>query len=144
MSIAVRSYDVVSDEAFVMSTWLKNYRDAAAVRAVPGPIYFKYQRERIEKILKDKSTRVVIGCSPIDPEFVYGYAVLGEPNAVHYIYVKESCRNLGVSKVLLNSLKWDEPIFYTHKSPDFKVERKLKEDPQLKVLVYNPYLVGNP
>jgi len=141
MIVTIRDYDEVSDQAFIMSTWLKNFKDSSSVRAVPAPIYMEYQRKRIERILARRDTKIHVASSYDCPEFFYGYIVIGKPNVIHYMYVKQACRKVKIAERLMEKLIWSEPIFYTHKSPDFNVERLLKENPKYSHFIYCPYLL---
>jgi GNAT superfamily N-acetyltransferase len=143
MNIAVRTYDSIGDEAFVLSTWIKSYRNCGSVRAVPTPIYNIGQRGRIMKLLREQETYILVASDIETPELIYGYVVCKSPNTIHYLYVKNAYRNMGIGKALLQHLDWNEPIFYTHRSPEIFIERKLKDDENLKTLVYNPYLLEN-
>jgi hypothetical protein len=141
MDIQIRAYDSIGDEAFVLSTWMKSYRDAGAVRSVPTPIYNIGQRHRIMGILRDIETYILVACDKETPELIYGYAVCRAPNVVHYLYTKNTYRQGGVGKALLQHLNWKDPIFYTHKSADIWVEQKLKDDVGLINCIHNPYLL---
>jgi hypothetical protein len=141
MNIAIRAYDSIGDEAFVLSTWMKSYREAGAVRSVPTPIYNIGQRHRIVGILKDIESFVLVASDIDTPELIYGYMVCRAPNVIHYLYVKQAYRQMGVAKALLNQLNWKEPIFYTHKGADIWVESKLKSDDKLLNLIHNPFLL---
>ena len=141
MDIAVRAYDSIGDEAFVLSTWIKSYRDAGAVRSVPTPIYNIGQRYRIMNILQDIETYILVACDRETTEVIYGYVVCKAPNVVHYLYTKGNVRQQGVAKALLQHLNWEDPIFYTHKGADIWMEQKLKNDTGLINLIHNPFLL---
>ena len=136
---SLRAYEPVGDSAFVISTWIKSYRDAAAMRAVPTPVYNIGMRKRVDKILADPNTTCLIACDSDTPELIFGYIIKAAGNIVHYVYVKSQYRKLGTAHLLIHTLDWSQPIFYTHKSASFELERKFKEDRQLRTLIYNPF-----
>lgn len=141
MKIAIRHYDSIGDEAFLLSTWMKSFRDSGVVRAVPTPVYNIGQRTRIMKLMRQPDTKILVACDDDTPEFVYGYMVYGSNNTVHYLYTKGQYRKYGIAKELLRELDSTQPVFYTHKSPEIWLERKLKDDANLQNYIFNPYLL---
>ena len=141
-NVLLRDYRKVSDEDFLYATWIKSFRDSSFARAVPTPIYNRSQRKRIDQLLEDEDTYVIVACSPETPEHIYGYAVGAVPNVLHYLYVKKDYRNSGIGKRLCSHL-WDgaknNPVLYTHKPPDIWLEKRLKESEELKNFIYDPY-----
>lgn len=138
MHIDIRHYDSITDEAFVLATWIKSNRNSPATRAVPTPIYLIGQRYRIMKLLKRADTRILVACDSNEPNLIYGYAVWTDSTILHYVYVKRSYRGVGVARALLE-LPTDTAVLYTHRSPEIWVERLLRD--KYINYVYNPYLL---
>ena len=135
--IAIRPFDRLSDEDFVYATWIKSFRDSPYARAIPTPLYTIGQRSRICAILDGAETIIHVACDPDTPELIYGYAVWGNRDMLHYVYVKGQYRKLGIAKALLQD-KLHETLQYTHKG-DIMLERLLKTNPEYNGWIYNPY-----
>lgn len=139
----LRQWFQPTESDFVYSTWIKSYRSSGAVRGIPTPLYNRGQRARIARILKNHDTLVTVVAPQEEPELILGYLVQGQPNILHYIYVKKNYRNAGIARILLEPyaslLEDKQPLFYTHKSSQVWIEKRLIEDPSLTSLVYNPY-----
>lgn len=98
-----------TDVAFIFSSWLKSFRDSGfLVRAVPNTIYFTNHHKILQNLIK-RST-VFVACDPKDSSNIYGYVVaetISGSFVLHFIYVKQSFRKLGVGKALFNSFPHD-------------------------------------
>ena len=129
----IRHYDVLGDESFIYSTWLKSYH----VPRCPQPIYNIGQRHLINAILADKNTSVKVACDSDNPELIFGYIVSGSGNSLHYLYVKGMYRGQGIGRSLLDSLQVG-PILYTHRPPAEWIMGRLQTEPRF---IYNPYLL---
>ena len=87
------------DIPFIYETWLKSYKhDSAIGRCTRSGIFFENYRKVVDKILQDSNTDVA--CLPDDGDVILGYLV-SEDNTLHYAFVKEAFRNIGISKSLL-------------------------------------------
>jgi len=98
-----------TDIPFLFNTWLKSYRNSYFATLIPNPVYFTEHHKIIESLLKD--SQVIIACNENDTTQIYGYIVADNSDtalAVHYIYVKQSFRRLGIAKMLLSSLRPDQ------------------------------------
>lgn len=106
-----------NDVSFIFNAWLKSYRSSPYVKFVNQQIYFAGQHKLIENLIK--VCKVIIACNPEDSEQIYGFMVAEKIESIlciHYIYVKQPFRALGIGKLLLNSVKHDinNPCIYTH------------------------------
>jgi len=121
-----------SDEAFLMSSWLKSYRDRES--HVRTTIYFPMQKEVIEKLLA--RSKVVVAVDPEDTDMIYAYAV-GEPavNTLHYVYVKHSLRMHGVAKKLVEQILDPTKLIVASHRPNAMEDVLYKYN-----MVYNPYV----
>lgn len=123
------------DESFIYATWLNSYKNNSPhAKRIRHDVFFKNHHDIVEKILADERTKVLIATLKDDPNVTLGYAVFNS-DTIHYLFVKEAWRQLGIAKALVEaggpSLA---PVKFTHwtyiigdmvlKYPDF---------------IYNPY-----
>ena len=121
------------DVNFILSTWLKSYYEAmkfyssGSIR-VPfpwGDVYFQGHQEKIKKLLESASCLV---CNaPDEEDQIIGYIVFDE-DSLHYCYVKQVYRKMGVAKELRSKII---PRYYSHATTHAKYITKGLE--------YNPY-----
>lgn len=98
------------DNAFILSSWKQSYR-ATYPDLHSGP-FFSSLEQQLRKIRK--RSKILVACDPERPEFIVGYVVY-EPEAVHYIYVKEIRRENGVARELLKACGQNKhPIVCTY------------------------------
>ena len=138
LPVAIRDYDKTSDEDFLYSTWMKSYSESSWGRSIPVPLYNIGQRKRIDRIMENPKTYILVACQEGTPELIFGYMVGELPSIIHYLYVKNAYRNSGIAHRLLYHLGNSPIITYTHKPKDIYVGNKLKE---LDHWIYNPYLL---
>lgn len=95
-----------SDEAFVLSSWLKSYRDGALVRHIPNTIYYDNHHELVKGLLKNGTT--MVACDPEAPDILYGYinfeVSVSNELLIHYVYIKHSFRKMGVMTAMLREI----------------------------------------
>lgn len=116
------------DVAFIFSSWIKSYAASDVARSMDRRVYDAEQHDAIEAALA--RSRVIIACLASAPESIFGYAVVENDHTLHYVYVKQTYRRLGVARALLGALL-DGPTTYTHRSArDITVP---------KGWVFNPY-----
>ncbi len=125
------------DAAFIFNSWLKAYRHSKVVQSIPNEIYFNGQHKVIEGLVK--RAQFIIACNPTDESQIFGYGVgemLESVLCVHFIYVKEPYRKLGIAATLLQALGHTagSPYLYTHRT---HAAEKLESKGGL---VYHPYL----
>lgn len=126
------------DKAFVFNSWLKSFRNGTFCNNVDNSIYYTNQHTVIDKLL-EKCT-VSVCCNSEDPKIIYGYIVyefIQGQFVLHYVYVKNIYRRLGLAKKLLYSTKHDFNVLgcYTHQTPvGNRNEEKFN-------LVYHPYIL---
>ena len=130
-----------SDIGFIFSSWLKSYRDAFFPENISTTIYYSEHHKVIERLLKGCETYVA--CNDNDVAELYGF-ICGEHIdgifVLHYVYVKQLYRSLGVGTMLLNMFKHDPSLasIYTHHN---KLAIKLAAKYNL---VHSPYLALTP
>lgn len=125
------------DVNFIFNSWLKSNRHAKNIFDVPNPVYFSQHHVLVEGLLK--RSNVIIACNPIDSAQIYGfisYETIEDSPVVHYVYVKEAFRKLGLCKMLIKraNIDYDKPFFVSH-----FCKIALYALPHYP-LVYNPYL----
>lgn len=125
------------DVSFVFNSWLKSHRHSDSTRGISSPVYYAGHHRLIERIILQ--SKVLIACNKDDESQIYGYICAGHVDgilAVHYIYIKQTYRNLGIGKELLNQFQHDfaTASCYTHKN---RMSDLLAEKYNM---VYHPYL----
>lgn len=125
-----------ADISFIFNSWLKSYRGQC--KAVTNAVYYKFQHERIEALLK--KCNVQVACNTTDHTQIYSYLVsevVEDVQILHFAYTKHSFRQMGLLGKLFaaSSINPASGGFYTHKT-DFS-SKALKP-----AWIYNPYLAG--
>lgn len=130
-----------SDIGFIFSSWLKSYRDSFFAQNITTTIFFSEHHKVIERLLK--GCDVYVACNENDVAELYGF-ICGERIeglfVLHYVYVKQMFRSLGIGTTLLNMFEHDPSVasLYTHHN---KVATKLAAKYSM---VHSPYLALTP
>lgn len=119
------------DASFVINSWLKSYASSDAAKVLPREVYFRGQHGLITAILGREGTRVLVACMADDTDAILGWACV-EGSVVHFTYVKQTYRRLGVAKRLLAPLL-AQACTYTHRA------RGLGELPVPSRWTFDPY-----
>jgi hypothetical protein len=138
-----------ADLNFIYHSWLKSYRASWAkgtnpVRSINKEIYYMNQKEIIRYLI-DQSI-VLVAHNPQDYDQIFGY-IIGQPSAesigiVHYCFVKQPFRTLGIGTLLLAELRRlighdsELPMAATHATGVFHAALADKYN-----IIFNPYLV---
>jgi len=126
------------DDGFIYATWLRSYRFGSRfAKGINNTTFFREHTKIIKYILDKKTTRCLIACLSDDPKVILGYCVfeVGESPVIHYVYVKEAFRKMGIATRLAEStnLDWCK-ITYSHQTYFLThMEQKISE------MTYNPY-----
>jgi ribosomal protein S18 acetylase RimI-like enzyme len=94
-----------TDVNFVLSTWLKSYYEELRRNGSKGVIYpkddvfFQGHQNKIKDLLTKAKCEVCT--APDDDNQIIGYVVY-DLDSVHYIYVKQVFRKMGVAKALIS------------------------------------------
>jgi hypothetical protein len=136
-SIEVRQYIAATDKAFVYSTWLRNYKHSSYfAKRIKPHVFFKGHQAVIDHLLNKNSCKVFIASPKNDSETILGYLAC-EPSlsVVHFTFVKEAFRNMGIAKALFKEAGVDtSKIILTHWTyPVDDFMHKYTE------MVFNPY-----
>jgi GNAT superfamily N-acetyltransferase len=126
-----------NDIPFIFSSWLKSYRDSVFASNITTTIYYNEHHKVIERLLK--SCQVYVACNDLQVDELYGFICAEEVEGIlviHFTYVKQIYRNLGVGSSLLNVFNHsaDVATLYTHAT---KMSVKLINKYRL---VYSPYI----
>jgi GNAT superfamily N-acetyltransferase len=124
---------VGNDLAFIYSCWLNSYRSDSHIGSTcRKSVYYDSYNQVIDRILDEAYTLVRVAVDPNDENVIYGYAVY-DPSTIHYVFVKEAFRELGIAASLLeHALKTTTE--YSHRTRC--VAELLNEH---RELTYNPF-----
>jgi len=92
------------DLTFIMSSWLKSYRNSDFANFLSNDVYYKSHAIVIQEILDRSNVAMIV--DPQDPNHLYGYIVFENFKGsfvLHYIYIKYAYRNLGLCKDALQA-----------------------------------------
>jgi hypothetical protein len=122
---------ITNDTNFVIDSWMRSYWKGWAKKAgIPGDVYPKEQRRRVEAILFE--AQVSIAYEDSVPDEIFGYIVVRPyKRVVDYVYVKSIYRRAGIASGLLGAYNVE---FYSHKTEWEGCEALFRG------LRYNPYL----
>ena len=140
-----------TDLDFIVSSWLKSYRNSDFANYIPNTLYYQYHKAIVMDLLKRSLVSMVV--DPEDQDHVYGYIVYeaGEMFILHYMYIKSAFRNFGLAKSILQKANPQfgvEEMYLTHldKVDIFQNSRGvikrnswfIKKRSEYK-MIYNPY-----
>lgn len=124
---------------YILATWLSSYRKSRWVEGVESAVYYARQREVVEALLQRQHFKVARWLE--NPDHLYGWICYGGDQGnviVHYCYIGEKYRKLGIGRALLESIPWYTPgdrVIATHYSqivsPVFEKLFKVENDPYL-------------
>lgn len=105
-----------TDYDFVVDSWLHANRNAPMGGRFAGQNYKREHRRLIGIALRRSVLRVA--CVPGETTATLGWALYEEPaRVVHYVYVREGMRRLGMASALMKSFG-PGPATFTHKIAD--------------------------
>lgn len=88
--------------AFVFDSWARSFRRSPWAGCVPNHLYPAVSREGSKCIVDRPTARVVVAVAPGDTRRVMGYYVAEpEKGVLHWLYVKEAFRRMGIGRALL-------------------------------------------
>lgn len=128
------------DLPLIIRTWVSCNRRSPASWGVPTPVYLTGQRALVLRILGVSCA--IVAVDPDDDAHVYGYVVWQAPSVVHYLFVKEAYRRVGLASTLLaaarRQLEPADGFSFTHSG---LVVKEAKEKLAAIGAVYNPFLL---
>jgi hypothetical protein len=126
------------DRKFVFSSWFESYRKGGCAPEVAFPTYLDGQGHLIERLIGDRAHTTILVITPTTiPDEICGWACADvSREIVHYTYVKQAYRRLGMARQLVTSLFGSrKPAWFTHET---RVGRTLAGKLGVK---FNPYLL---
>lgn len=92
----------MNDLNFIYATWLNGYYFGSKdIQAIHKPTFMLEYHKVIENILSKPSTQVAVAALKDDEDVIIGYSVFEEP-VLHWVFVKDGWRKMGVGKTLTN------------------------------------------
>jgi GNAT superfamily N-acetyltransferase len=139
------------DVNFVLNSWMKSNRDSSTYRHVPSAKYFGEHERRIKRLqgdivrqhLEGGLADIAVAYDPEKPGDIFGWACAQNDfntPVLHYVYVKESYRQMGFAGDLLKSVgveREDTSVRFTHWTHSTSAMERAKKLPNW---VYDPYL----
>lgn len=120
-----------SDYPFIYNSFLKSYRASPVNKHIGDKVFFSKVHDQMEDYLGSPDIKVFIACPPEDQNTIYGY-IVGTPEELMYVYVKQTRRRLTVATKLAQKLFGKEPkgsISYYYPTPiGLKWTKALEED----------------
>ena len=126
------------DINFVYSTWLRCYKhDSPITKYTKRDLFFGEHQKLLDHILTKKETTVVVAVDENDEDLIFGFLAY-EPKIIHFCYVKEPFRKMGIARQLIESqeLKLSEcqASHVTYTLLDLWTHQKVD-------IQFNPYLL---
>lgn len=127
----MRKRDLVSirpaikdDYPFIYSSWLQSlWAGNSWFKLIRRDLYFKKYHDVVENVLRSTNSIVLIACLLDEPDIILGFSAR-EGDRLHYVFVKEDWRGIGLGSDL--SLPFKEVshitkiglgIFKKHRKP---------------------------
>ena len=105
-AVILREY-APGDEAYLMSTWLRDLRDADP-SPLPDDLFFPAQRALIMRLLASPTVRCTIAAAADRPDEILGYIVAIPKETLIWTHVRKPLRRRGLAKLLLQSAECPE------------------------------------
>lgn len=98
--IVLRAYED-GDKAFIMATFLRGlYYGDSWYSTIPKNRFMECYHSFLESLLDSPGIDIKVACLPDDKDVIIGYSIYTN-TVLHWLYVKEKWRKLGVAKALL-------------------------------------------
>lgn len=127
-----------TDIPFIYSSWLKSFRHNSLLgkSSIRTSVFYENYREILDFLLA--KSNILVACLSDEPEVILGYLVY-EPEIVHYSFVKEPFRHLGIATNLLAKadLPSFKPVCYSHLTSG--LSRTISE--KYPNFIYNPFVL---
>lgn len=89
------------DINFIYSTWLRCYKhDSPITKYVKRDMFFDEHQKLLDGLLTHVGVKVAIACEENDEDLIFGFLAY-EPKIVHFVYIKEPFRKMGIAKKLI-------------------------------------------
>lgn len=129
---------VMKDEDlnFVISSWLKSYRYSTDIQRVRDSEYYDTYQTLVKSMIKRSD--VYVACLREDEDVLVGYLAIERKDfdIIHYVFVKDLWRKIGVAKYLLRAAEPRSGTKFTHwTSPIESISNKYEH------FIFNPFLI---
>ena len=114
MKIVIRDFKE-SDTNFLLSAWIKSsYSNVTGYKERYG-VFHKGMEAIIKKKYQAKELIPYVACLDSDEDLILGFAVFGTDYTLHYVFVKEAFKKLGICNQLLSFMyKNKKEIIVSH------------------------------
>ncbi len=99
------------DYDFILDSWLKNFRKSPGSMTWETQSFYEFHRPRVRKLLLNSTTLVAHPSE--DQEHLLGYVTYA-PGVLHYCYVKDTFRRMGVARELFRHAELGKDCEFTH------------------------------
>jgi hypothetical protein len=130
--LQLRPYAAPGDEPLVYSSWIRQVADLPPLAGTDP----REHRDVIGALLA--RSLVLVACNPACPDQVYGYVCAEPPDALHFVYVRNTWRRFGIGSLLVGQILpgfKQDTTYVTHAT------RALRHLRGPWRLVFNPYKV---
>lgn len=128
------------DVRFILSTWLNHFKNHSYfAKRITNGVYYPWHEKIAKRILGKPQTNILMATLPGDPEVLLAFLVYErseiDPPIIHFAFVKETWRKMGIAKELImhSKINLHESIF-THWTYD--ADQLVKK---FHGMIYNPY-----
>lgn len=97
----------------VTSDWVRSYLGAWRVKGASERLLWHLLWQHVDGLISDRNTVVAEHLN--EPGVALGWAC-GEPDRIHYVYVRHGARRLGLATELIQAVS-PEAVGYTHEMP---------------------------
>lgn len=139
-AIEVREYVPASEteKGFVYSTWLKNYKFSSYfAKRIKHAVFYKGHHQIVTHILEKPEVKTFVANPKNDPDTILGFLTCetGEKPVVHFVFVKDAFRKMGVATALMRHAEIDPSnLTFTHWT--LPVDELIRKFPEM---IYDPY-----
>lgn len=128
MNVTLRPVALVpSEQNFVRKAWLRTSR-ASWLRDIPKPVHYELHGRIIARLMAEST---VLVAETSQPGELAGFVCFDEA-ALHFVYVKDLYRRVGVGRQLLAACTARFATYWTYSARDCQLFRKYQ---------FNPYLI---
>lgn len=130
------------DISFIYSTWLNCYKaDSYLGQTTSNTTFYENYRLIIDDMLARKQSNVLVACVPKDETTILGFIAAEGDNVVHFLYVKEPFRLMGIGTELVLQATGigagdSDKLFITHKT--YTSEKYMRNRQNLE---YDPFIL---
>lgn len=100
--VLIREFNpaIRGEENFILSTWLRELRDADP-SGLPDDLWYEAHRRHIMNQLADGQVTVLVAAASDAPEEILGYVVGVKGERLEWVHVRKNLRRKGLAKRLL-------------------------------------------